>query len=43
MCRDAWVAQLVNHPTLAWVMISWFVGLSSTSGAVLTAQNLEAT
>ena len=37
----AWVAQLVEHPTLAWVMISWFTGSSSVSGFVLTAQSLE--
>ena len=36
-----WVAQLVERPTLAQVMISWFVGSSPTSGSVLTAQSLE--
>ena len=36
-----WVAQLVGHPTLAQVMISWFVGLSPASGSMLTAQSLE--
>ena len=35
--RSAWVAQLVEHQTLAQVMISWFVGLSPISGFVLTA------
>ena len=39
--RGIWVAQSVLHPTLAQVMISWFVGLSLKSGSVLTAQNLE--
>ena len=36
-----WVAQSDKHLTLAPVMISWFVGLSLTSGSVLTAQSLE--
>ena len=36
-----WVAQSVKHLTLAWVMISQFVGSSPTSGSVLTAQSLE--
>ena len=31
----------VKHPTLAQVLISWFVGLSPSSGSVLTAQSLE--
>ena len=35
------MGQLVKHPTLAQVMTSWFVGSSSTSGSVLTAQRLE--
>ena len=39
--RGAWVAQLVEHPTLARVMISQLVGLSPASGSVLTAQSLE--
>ena len=39
MC--AWMAQLVECPTLAQVMISWFVGSSPTSGSGLTAQSLE--
>ena len=38
---DAWVAQLVKHPTSAQVMISWFVSSSPALGSVLTAQNLE--
>ena len=37
----AWVAQSVQHLTSAQVMISWFLGLSPTSGSVLTAQSLE--
>ena len=37
----AWVAQLVERPTLAQVMISRFTGSSPSSGSVLTAQNLE--
>ena len=36
----AWVAQLVEHPTLAWVMISQFVDWSPALGSVLTAQSL---
>ena len=36
----AWVAQSVNHPTLAQVMISWFVSSSPMSDSVLTAQSL---
>ena len=39
--RSAWVAQLVKHPTSAWVMISQSRGSSPTSGSVLTAQSLE--
>ena len=35
------VAQLVEHPTSAQVIISWFVGLSPALGSVLTAQSLE--
>ena len=35
------MAQSVKCPTLAQVMISWFVGSSPTSGSVLTAQSLE--
>ena len=37
----AWVAQSVEHLTLAWVMISQFVGSSPASVSVLTAQSLE--
>ena len=37
----AWVAQLVKHPTLALVMILWFMSLSLASGCVLTAQSLK--
>ena len=37
----AWVAQSVEHPTSAQVVISWFVGSSPVSGSVLTAQSLE--
>ena len=37
-----WVAQSVKRPTLAQVMISWFVGSSPLSlGPVLTAQSLQ--
>ena len=36
-----WVAQSVDHPTLAQVMFSWSGGSSSQSGSVLTAQSLE--
>ena len=39
--RSACVAQSVKCPTLAQVMISQFVGLSPTSGSVLTVQSLE--
>ena len=35
------MAQSVEHPTLAQVMISQLVGSSATSGSVLTAQSLE--
>ena len=42
VCKNSlwgmWAAQLVKHPTLAQVVISWFVGSSPTSGSVLTAQ-----
>ena len=37
----AWVAQSVECPTSAQVMISQFVGLSPTLGSVLTAWSLE--
>ena len=39
--QGAWVAQLVKHPTLAQVMISYFMSLSPTSGSVLTSQSLD--
>ena len=39
--RGAWVAQSVKRPTLAQVMISWFMSLSPVSGSVLAAQSLE--
>ena len=39
--RGAWVAQSAEPPTLAQVMISWFVSWSPASGSVLTAQSLE--
>ena len=40
---DAWVAQSVERPTSAQVMISRFVSLSSSSasGSVLICQSLE--
>ena len=37
--RGAWVAQSLEHLTSAQVMILSFVGLSPTSGSVLTAQS----
>ena len=36
--RDIWVAQSVKRPTLTQVMISWFMGLSPTSGSALTVR-----
>ena len=39
--RGTWVAQLVERPTLAQVMISQFMGSSPALGCVLTAQSLE--
>ena len=39
--RGAWVAQSVERPTLAQVMISWFVGSNPESGSVLTVWSLE--
>ena len=39
--RDARAAQSVKHPTLAHVMILWFMGSSPELGLVLTAQSLE--
>ena len=41
MLRGAWVAQLVEHLTLAQVMILQLVSLSPVLGFVLTAQTLE--
>ena len=35
-----WVAHSVKQLTLAQVIISWFVGLSPTSGIALTVQRL---
>ena len=35
------MAPLAKRPTSAQVMISWFVGLSPTSGSVLIARRLE--
>ena len=37
----AWVAQSVKRPTLAQVMISWFLSWSPVSGSVLTVWSLE--
>ena len=37
----AWVAQSVEHPTSAQVMISQSVSLSPASGSVLTARSLD--
>ena len=34
--RGTWVAQSVKHPTSAQVMISRFMGLSPTSGSLLS-------
>ena len=39
--RGTWVTQSVKGPTLAQVMISWFVGSSPVSGSVLTAWSPE--
>ena len=39
--RGTWVAQSVEHPTSAQVMILRFVSSSPTSGSVLMAQSLE--
>ena len=39
--RGAWVAQSVERPASAQVMISQFVGSSPASGSVLMAQSLE--
>ena len=37
----AWMAQSVECPTLAQVMISWLVNSGPGSGSVLAAQSLE--
>ena len=39
--RGAWVAQSVERPTSAQVMISRSMSSSPASGSVLTAQSLE--
>ena len=39
--RGAWVAQLVERPTSAQVMVSRSVGSSPVMGSVLTVQSLE--
>ena len=39
--RGAWVAQSVERPTWAQVVISLFAGLSPASGSVLTARSPE--
>ena len=39
--RGAWVAQLVERPTAAQVMILQFVGSSPATGSVLAARSLE--
>ena len=39
--RGAWVAQSVERPTSAQVMISRFAGSSPASGSVLTARSME--
>ena len=39
--RGIWVAQWVKRPTLAQVMISWFVGSNPASDSVMIAQSLE--
>ena len=39
--QGTWVAQSVERPTSAQVMISQFVSLSPASGSVLPAQGLE--
>ena len=39
--RGSWVAQSVERPTSAQVMISRFMGSCPASGSALTAQSLE--
>ena len=41
MLRGAWVAQWLERPTSAQVMISRFVSSSPASGSVRTARSLE--
>ena len=41
MVGGAWVAQSVERPTSAQVMISWLMGSSPVLGSVLIAQSLE--
>ena len=41
VCWGAWVAQSVEDPASAQIMISRFVSSSPASGSVLTAQSLE--
>ena len=43
LLRGTWVAQSVEHPTSAQVMITRFVGSSPGSGSVLVARSLEPT
>ena len=38
---SAWVAQLIEQPNSAQIMISWSVSSSPALGSVLTAQSLE--
>ena len=40
-CWGAWVAQSVEHPTLAQVMILRFVSSGPASGSVLTSRSLQ--
>ena len=37
----AWVAQSVEGPTSAQVMLAWFMGSSPASDSVLTTRGLE--
>ena len=41
LIQGAWVAQLVEGPTSAQVMIMQFMSSSPASGSVLAAQSLE--
>ena len=38
--RGTWVAQSVKRPTLAQIMVSWFVSLSPMSGSARRVQSL---